>query len=107
MAFEIRWYLMFAAILLAFVGILAYTKDRRYLFYFVTGGIVGFYLDVVSVSQGYYSYDYAFYQYFPMLFGVPLTFPMVEGASIAIVIFVYREVVAKVVTKIAGKLAIK
>ncbi len=103
MAFEIRWYLMFAAILLTFAGILAYTKDRRYLFYFITGGIAGFYLDAVSVSQGYYSYDYAFYQYFPILFGVPLTFPMVEGASIAIVIFAYKELVAR----IAGKLAIK
>lgn len=103
MALEIRWYLMFAAILLAFIGILAHTKDRRYLFYFITGGIVGFYLDTVSVSQGYYSYDYAFYQYFPVVFGVPLTFPMVEGASIAIVIFVYKELVAK----IAGRLAMK
>lgn len=103
MAFEIRWYLMFAAILLTFAGILAYTKDRKYLFYFITGGILGFYIDAASVSQGYYSYDYAFYQYFPMLFGVPLTFPMVEGASIAIVIFIYKELVAK----IAGKLAIK
>ena len=103
MAFEIRWYLMFVAILLMFVGILAYTKDKRYLFYFITGGIVGFYLDTVSVSQGYYSYDYSFYQYFPMLFGVPLTFPMVEGASIAITIFIYQNVVSKAVSMVLKK----
>ena len=93
------WYGMFAIIAIAFACVLAYTKDKNYIFYFITGAIVGFYLDIVSVSQGYYTY----HQYFPSVFGVPVTVTVAEGCAIAITIFLYRIIISKTAKKILKK----
>ena len=89
------WYVMFTIIVAAFIGLLLYSKDKRYLFYFITGSAVGFYLDFVSVSQGYYTY----YQYVLSFLGIPLTVTIAEGCSIAITVFLFRTVVSKILKK--------
>ncbi|MBI2143154.1 hypothetical protein HYU20_02325 [Candidatus Woesearchaeota archaeon] len=99
MTLENLWYPMMGIIFLAFIGVLFYSKDRKYIFYFITGGITGFYLDLVSVTQGYYSY----YPYFPHIFGVPLTVTISEGSSVAITIFLYKEIISKALTRLLRK----
>lgn len=99
MALENLWYAMMGAISLAFIGILLYTRNKKYIAYFITGALVGFYLDFVSVSQGYYTY----HPYFPFYLGVPLTVTVAEGCSIAITIFLYKEVLPKLAKKLFKK----
>lgn len=86
------WYIFFGVIILVYIGVLIYTKDKRYLYYMLTGIVAGFYFDVISVSQNYYIY----YPYPPVILGVPLTVTLAEGASIAIMIFVYKELILKI-----------
>lgn len=45
--------------------------------------IFGFYFDIVSFMNGYYSYPDIFYVY---LLGVPLTMTIAEGFAVAITI---------------------
>ncbi|HIH31232.1 TPA: hypothetical protein HA235_00845 [Candidatus Woesearchaeota archaeon] len=78
------WYAILGILVLLFIVIIIYTKKKDYLYYFIAGAIIGFYFDIVSVSQGYYLY----HPYPPVIFGVPLTVTIAEGCAIAITIFI-------------------
>ncbi len=91
MGLEATWYVMFALFVVSLCGILLYTKDKSYFYYFITGSLFGFYLDLVSTTQGYYSY----YSYFPSFFGIPLTVTIAEGCAISFTIFAYKEIICK------------
>ncbi|MBI2580659.1 hypothetical protein HYV85_02525 [Candidatus Woesearchaeota archaeon] len=81
------WYVFFIALLIGYFLILAIVKNKRaYVLYFVFGVLFGFYFDLFSVSQNYYTYNY----YFPSIFGVPLTVTLAEGFSVAITIYLYE-----------------
>ena len=99
MTYQNLWYLMLGIIVAVYLAVLLRTKDKRYLFYFIAGAAVGFYLDIVSVSQGYYTY----HQYFPSVLGVPLSVTVAEGSSVAVTIFLYKEIISKIVSKLVKK----
>jgi len=94
------WYIISGALILIFLGILIYSKDKRYFFFFITGAITGFYFDIVSVSQGYYTY----YPFDLVILGVPLSVTIAEGCAIAITIFAYEHIIKNILKFISERL---
>jgi len=83
------WYGIFIIIFLCYLFVMLKVKDKKkYFVYFLTGCFVGFYFDFISVSQGYYAY----YQYFPSIYGVPLTVTIAEGFSVSITIYLFNKI---------------
>ena len=81
------WYGFFVIILTGYFLILFTVKDKyRYVVYFISGFLLGFYFDFVSVLQNYYTYHY----YFPSFLNVPITVTVAEGCSVAITIYLYN-----------------
>lgn len=88
MTYLIEWYLIFAAISAGFVFCLRDKKSRkRYLAYAFFGSMFGFFADLVSFLNGYYSYPY----YPVTVMGLPFSMTIAEGFSAAITIRVAAE----------------
>ncbi|MBI3036974.1 hypothetical protein HYY73_04475 [Candidatus Woesearchaeota archaeon] len=82
------WYGLFAVLLLCYLAIQLTVKDRRrYFIYFLAGAVFGFYFDIFSFANGYYSYP-DFYKL--TLFGLPVSMTLAEGFSVAITIYLYE-----------------
>jgi uncharacterized membrane protein YoaT (DUF817 family) len=62
-------------------------NKMRYFLYFVFGCVFGFYFDIVSFTQGYYSYPDIFYI---KILGLPLSMTLAEGFSVAITIYIFE-----------------
>ena len=81
------WYLTFTILLLSYLFIQITVKNKkRYVVYFISGCILGFYFDIVSFVNGYYSYP-DFYKF--TVLGLPLSMTLAEGFSVAITIYLY------------------
>lgn len=88
-----NWYLwlaVFAILLAAFALCMKTAKNRRKCWiYFISGMLLGFYFDIVSFTNGYYSYS----SMFPItIFGLPLTMTIAEGFSVAITMRIFEIV---------------
>ena len=82
-----NWYVWLGIFVVLLVGFLlclwTTNRKRKYLVYFISGMLLGFYFDIVSFTNGYYSYP----TIFPLtIMGLPLTMTIAEGFSIAITI---------------------
>jgi hypothetical protein len=80
-----NWYLwlgIFIVLLVVFLLCLRATnRKRKYMVYFFSGALLGFYFDIVSFTKGYYSYP----NIFPLtIMGLPLSMTIAEGFSIVI-----------------------
>jgi len=85
MDIESYWYIVFAVLLAAYILIQSTVKNKRkYLAYFISGVIVGFMFDIISLSQKYYAY----YPYPPVILGAPLSVTIGEGCAVAITIYI-------------------
>lgn len=84
MIYDNLWYLIFAALFVGFLFIYSREKSkRRYLVIFVSGCVFGLYFDIVSFTNGWYSYpDF----YVDKIFGLPFSMIIAEGFSVAIVV---------------------
>ena len=82
------WYTIFGILLSGFLFIMyREQKKKLYLAYFLTGMIFGFYFDVVSFANGYYSYP----DFYPVkILGLPVTMTIAEGFSVAITIRLFE-----------------
>ncbi len=82
------WLVVFTILLAAFALCMKTAKNRRkYWIYFVSGMLLGFYFDIISFTNGYYSYSSAF----PItIFGLPLTMTIAEGFSVAILMRIFE-----------------
>lgn len=97
MAIEaVYWYSLFAVLLAAFFAILSRERESRWLFYFVFGAALGFFIDLVSVTNGYYSYP-AFYHL--TILGLPFSMTLAEGFSVSILIWLFEKLVAPLLEK--------
>jgi len=80
------WYALVAALFLGYLLIQLTAKNRKaYFFYFAAGSALGFYFDIVSFVNGYYSYS-GFHSF--RLFGIPFLMTLAEGFSVAITIYI-------------------
>jgi len=80
-----NWYVwlgIFIALLVVFLLCLWTTnRKRKYMVYFISGMLLGFYFDIVSFTNGYYTYP----TIFPLtIIGLPLTMTIAEGFSVTI-----------------------
>ncbi|MFQ6009548.1 MAG: hypothetical protein ACE5J7_00270 [Candidatus Aenigmatarchaeota archaeon] len=75
---------------IAFFLILLNEKDRRWLYYAVSGTLFAFIFDATSVSLGYYTFTIPF-----QVFGVPLTVLLAEAFSVCIPIFLFERFLKK------------
>jgi uncharacterized membrane protein YoaT (DUF817 family) len=90
MSTEIYWYILFFILLMAYLLIQFNVKNKRkYFIYFLCGSILGFYFDIVSFTQGYYSYP-DFYSI--TLLGLPLSMTLAEGFSVVITIYIVEVI---------------
>jgi len=81
--------MFFALFVLGFTFVMWIKMEMRYLFYFIFGALLGFFVfDLPSVILGYYTYSTD--PYLMPLFGVPLTIVLAEGFAVAITIFIYE-----------------
>jgi len=88
MTYLIYWYLIFAAVSAGFVFCIKEKRSRkRYLAYAVFGSMLGFFADMVSFMNGYYSYPY----YPVIILGLPFSMTIAEGFSAAITIKIAAE----------------
>ena len=83
---DTMWTLTFAALVTGFISVLFITKEKRFFWYFAWGAILGFLIDIVSVSSGYY--QYFLYPQYPGL-GFPLTVSLAEGCAVSVTIFLF------------------
>lgn len=84
----VLWYGLFAILLLAYLLILLTAKSKwKYFVYFAAGAALGFYFDIVSFANGYYSYP-GFYKL--AVFGIPFSMTLAEGFSVAITIYLFE-----------------
>ena len=83
------WYGLFAVLLTAYL-LIQFTVEnkKKYFIYFMAGVILGFYFDIVSFMNGYYSYP-DFYKF--KILGLPFSMTLAEGFSVAIVIYLYES----------------
>lgn len=82
------WYGLFAVLLMGYLLIQFTVKSKKkYFVYFVAGAVFGFYFDIVSFTNGYYSYP-DFYKF--TIFGLPFSMTLAEGFSAAIAIYLYE-----------------
>ena len=84
------WYGIFAILAAAFFIILWKERDRVWLYYMVIGCFLGFFFDLVSFTNGYYTYP-SFYPF--TILGLPFTMTLAEGFSISITIWLYEKAV--------------
>ncbi len=92
MSAMLYWYGMFAILLIAFLLILWKERDRRWLYYMIAGSILGFFIDIVSFTYGYYTYpDF----YLLPILGLPFSMTLAEGFSVAITIWLYERPVKR------------
>lgn len=86
------WLGLVLVLFLAYVYILYSTKKKlNYFFYFLAGSILGFYFDIVSYTNNYYTYP-DFYKF--TLLGLPISMTLAEGFSVAITIYIFEYVYA-------------
>jgi len=80
----LQWYAVFSAVAAAFLALLVMTGRRKeYLLFFVSGAALGFYFDLSSFMNGFYSYP----GFYPVtIIGLPLTMTIAEGLSVAVTI---------------------
>ncbi len=84
------WYGLFTLLLLCYLFVQFSVKSKKkYLLFFISGCVLGFYSDIVSFANGYYSYP-AFYKL--AIFGLPFSMTLAEGFSAAITIYLYEFV---------------
>jgi len=62
-------------------------NKKKYLLFFISGAILGFYFDIVSFTNGYYSYP-GFYTI--KILNIPLSMTIAEGCSVAITIYLFE-----------------
>jgi len=83
---SLYWYVLFIILLLGYLIIQFTVKDKkRYFIYFLCGIVLGFYFDIVSFTQGYYTYP-GFYRI--TLLGLPFTMTLAEGFSVVICLYI-------------------
>jgi hypothetical protein len=93
---ERYWYILFAILLLGYIAIQFSVKDKkRYFIYFISAMILGFLYDIISFSQGYYSYP-DFYRL--TILGLPVTMTLAEGFSV-VICFYLIELIRKRVSQ--------
>ena len=85
---QIIWYAIFLVLLATYLVIQVLTGDKKYFIYFILGSFFGFYFDLISFINGYYSYP-DFYHF--KLFGLPISMTLAEGFSIAITIYLFNR----------------
>ena len=84
------WHGLFVLLLLGYVIIqFAVKSKKRYFLYFISGCVLGFYFDIVSFANGYYSYP-DFYRL--KILGLPFSMTLAEGFSVAIAIYIFEFV---------------
>jgi hypothetical protein len=82
------WLCIFVLLLAGFFAIMWSTNKRKtYFIYFLAGMLLGFYFDLASFVNGYYSYP-GFYSM--TLLGLPLTMTIAEGFSVTIVMRLFE-----------------
>lgn len=82
------WYGLFAVLLMGYLLIQFTVRNKKkYFVYFVAGAVFGFYFDIVSFANGYYSYP-GFYRL--TILGLPFSMTLSEGFSVAIIIYLYE-----------------
>lgn len=90
MAEYMLWIGIFCLLLFGYVYCIYTAKNKRaYTIYFLAGMGLGFYVDYISFTNGYYSYP-AFYPF--TVFGLPLTMTIAEGFATAITIRIFERV---------------
>ena len=90
------WYGLFMLLLFGYAIIqLTVKAKKRYFLYFISGCVLGFYSDIVSFVNGYYSYP-DFYRF--TILGLPFSMTLAEGFSAAITIYLY-ELIKKFIKK--------
>ena len=79
---------IFVSLLVVFLACVKTAKNRKiYIAYFISGMVLGFYIDIVSFTNGYYSYP----DIFPVtLLGLPVTMTIAEGFSVAITMRIFE-----------------
>ena len=95
------WMAIFVLLLVTFLVCLKTARNRKiYIIYFISGMALGFYLDIVSLTNGYYSYP----NIFPVtLLGLPVTMTIAEGFSVAITMRVLEIVKAFLARETKGR----
>jgi len=83
------WYLLFTVLLITYAAILYLVKNKkRYIIYAIAGSVLGFYFDLVSFTQGYYTYP-DFYLF--TILGLPFSMTLAEGFSVGIAIYLIKS----------------
>ena len=85
------WITLFFTVMISYLSILYLVENKKkYFLYCAFGIIFGFYFDIVSYSNGYYTYP-DFYKI--TILGLPLTMTLAEGFSVGIAIYLYSIVI--------------
>ena len=93
-------YSMMALFALLFILILCRTKNNpTYWIYFLSGALLGFYFDSISIANSYYNYA-DFYSYY--LLSVPLSMTITEGLAVAIFLYFCNYIISCIRTKSLG-----
>ncbi len=79
------WYLWISMFFALMAGFLVCVKTagngRRHAIYFISGAVLGFYFDFVSLASGFYAYP----SIYPLaILGIPVTMTIAEGFSVSI-----------------------
>jgi hypothetical protein len=84
------WNILCVILLVAYLVIQFTVKNKKkYFTYFISGMVFGFFFDIVSFTQGYYSYP-TFYKV--TLLGLPVSMTIAEGFSVAIAMYIIEFV---------------
>jgi len=89
MSSSILWYTTFLGLMFGYLIVQFSTKNKKYFYYLLLGMIFGFYFDIVSFTNGYYSYP-DFYLF--KVLGIPFTMTIGEGFSVAITIYIFDRI---------------
>jgi hypothetical protein len=82
------WYILFIILLVTYLVIQFRVKNKKkYLLFFISGMMLGFYFDLVSFINGYYSYP-GFYTI--KILNIPLSMTIAEGCSVVITIYLFE-----------------
>ena len=82
------WNGLVLALFLVYTVILYRVREKkRYFFYFALGAALGFYFDIVSYMNGYYTY----HDFYKLTFlGLPISMTLAEGFSVAITLYIFE-----------------
>jgi len=83
---QIYWDILCVVLLVSYIAIQTTVKNKKkYFTYFVAGMVFGFFFDIVSFTNGYYTYP-SFYRL--TLLGLPISMTIAEGFSVAIAMYI-------------------